>query len=189
LDSKKLEFKDENDLRPIMLFFQDEGRFGRINTLSKCWIPKGMRAIVGKQIIREYTYAYTSVCPQTGETFSMVIPYVSIELMQLYLNEFSESFKNYRVILTMDNAAWHTSKKIEIPDNIVTWSIPPYSPELNPAEHIWKYIRNVKKFNNHTFKTIEEVELKLAEALMEIENEKKIISSLTNYKWFNMIAV
>jgi len=124
LDAKKLEFNSEKDLRPVMLFFQDEGRFGRINNLTKCWIPKGMRAIVGKQIIREYTYAYTSVCPLTGETFSMVIPYVSVELMQMYLKEFSEHFKHYRVIMVMDNAAWHTSKKIEIPENIITWSIP-----------------------------------------------------------------
>ncbi len=142
-----------------------------------------MRAIVGKQLIREYIYAYTSVCPETGETFSMVIPRVNCELMQLYLNEFAENYLDNRLIVIMDNAGWHTSKILEIPQNMVIWNIPPYSPELNPAEHIWKYLREDKKFNNHTFKSLNEVETKLSNELSELQNEKEIIRNLTNFHW------
>ena len=65
--SKSLEFKDQSDDRPVKLFFQDEARFGRIDNTSSCWVPPGGRALVGKQTIREYSYAYLAVCPQTGE--------------------------------------------------------------------------------------------------------------------------
>ncbi len=67
-------FIGEEDERPIKLFFEDEARFGRINNVRKCWVEKCTRAIVTQQIIREYIYAYTSVCPQTGENFSIISP-------------------------------------------------------------------------------------------------------------------
>ena len=63
-----------NTQKPVKLFFEDEARFGRINNLSKCWVNRKDRAIVNQQIIREYIYAYTTVCPATGETFSIISP-------------------------------------------------------------------------------------------------------------------
>jgi len=83
----------------------------------------------------------------------------------------------------MDNASWHTCKEIEKPENITLWNIPPYSPELNPAEHLWHYIRETKKFNNRTFDSIQEVEEHLAIALKEMQTETEIIKSLTNFNW------
>jgi hypothetical protein len=62
-------FIEEKDERPIKLFFEDEARFGRINVIGNCWVEKCKRAIVTQQVIREYIYAYTSVCPETGENF------------------------------------------------------------------------------------------------------------------------
>src|SRR6476661_7384697 len=52
-----------NSQKPVKLFFEDEARFGRINNLSKCWVNRKDRAIVNQQIIREYIYAYTTICP------------------------------------------------------------------------------------------------------------------------------
>jgi len=68
-----------------MLFFQDEGRFGRINNLSKCWVPQNTRAIIDQQMIREYIYTYTAVCPQTGENFSLILPYSDTICMNTFL--------------------------------------------------------------------------------------------------------
>jgi len=123
------------------------------------------------------------VCPDTGENFSMIIPNVNTHNMNLYINELSNEYPNYRIILTMDNASWHTCKEIEKPENITLWNIPPYSPELNPAEHLWHYIRETKKFNNRTFDSIQEVEEHLAIALKEMQTETEIIKSLTNFNW------
>ena len=56
LASKSLKFRNQEDTRPIKLFFQDEARFGRIDRVCSCWVPKGGRALAGNQIVREYTY-------------------------------------------------------------------------------------------------------------------------------------
>jgi len=169
LATQKLKFDIEQDDRPIMLFFQDEGRFGRISNLSRCWVSPKTRAIVGKQQIREYVYAYSAVCPHTGENYSLIMPYANSESMNFFVDELSKEYPKYRIILTMDNACWHSSKNMVLPENIRFWHIPPYSPELNPAEHLWDYIRETKKFNNQTFNSIEDVVEKLSQALNEMK--------------------
>ena len=147
----------ENDTRPIKLFFQDEGRFGRINNIKKCWVPKKDRAIVGQQIIRQYTYAFTAVCPETGENYSLILPWADTDAMNIFLSGFSKEYERYRVVMTMDKAGWHRSNDLKIPDNITFLFLPPYSPQLNPVENIWDYIREQKEFNNHTFNSLDEV--------------------------------
>jgi transposase len=61
--------------------------------------------------------------------------------MQYYMNEMFRHFNQYRIILCMDNAAWHKAEEINMPDNMISWFLPPYSPELNPVEILWKHIR------------------------------------------------
>lgn len=172
-----------NDSRPVMLFFEDEGRFGRSNNVSKCWAARGVRPAVKKQIVRQYTYAYASVCPETGESHSLVISGSNTEIMNYYLNDLSEVYKQYRIILCTDNASWHTSRSLKIPENIVFLYLPPYSPQLNPVEHLWDYIREQKGFNNRIINSIEEVIDKLSDALHQIEQEKDIIKSMCNFSW------
>ena len=175
----------ENDARPLKLFFQDEARFGRINNVSRCWVKRKDRAVVAKQIIREYIYAYTAVCPKTGETVSLVMPYSNTEIMNIFLRELSQQQSNSRILMVLDGAGWHTSNLLDIPANIELLPLPAYSPELNPVEHIWDYIREQKGFNNYTFDTINDVEDKLCKALSQIILEKEILKSLCNFNWIN----
>lgn len=177
-----MNFKEGDD-RPIKLFFEDEGRFGRSNNVSKCWSPKGYRAKVKKQIVRQYTYGYASICPETGESHSLVLSGSNTDTMNYYLDDLSIVYKNYRIILCADNAGWHVSTGLKIPDNIVFLYLPPYSPQLNPVEHLWDYIREKKGFNNRIMNSIEEVIDTLADALHQIEDEKPIIKSMCNFSW------
>jgi hypothetical protein len=78
--------------------------------VASCWVPKGCRALAGNQIVREYTYLYGAFCPETGDSFSLVLPYANGECMKIFLNMMSENFSNYRMIVAMDNASWHSSK-------------------------------------------------------------------------------
>jgi len=166
-----------------MLFFEDEASFGRINHVRKCWVHQADRAIVKKQAIREYLYAFTAVCPQTGETCSIISPYCNTDAMNALLLETSNAFPLYRILMIMDSAGWHTTKKLEIPENISILPLPPYSPELNPTEHIWDYIREQKEFNNYTFDSLAQVDKQLGMALCDLQNEKEIISSMCNFDW------
>lgn len=181
-------FTDGKDKRPIKLFFQDEARFGRINNVNRCWVPKKYRPIVTQQFVREYTYAYTTVCPETGETYSIIAPRNNTELMNIFLTEVSTHYNYYRIVMILDGAGWHISKDLVVPKNIRLLLLPPYSPELNPVEHIWDYIREQKEFNNHTFNSLDAVDDKLEIALKELHNEKEKMKSLCNFSWINSLS-
>ena len=178
-------FVDDNDDRPIKLFFEDEARFGRINVIGKCWVSKHVRAVVTQQMIREYIYAYTTVCPETGENYSIISPVNNTDAMNKFLKAFGKTYQHYRVIMCLDGAGWHTSKNVVLPENIRLLRLPPYSPELNPTEHIWDYIREQKKFNNYTFNTLDAVEKQLMKSLKELNNEKEILKSMCHFNWIN----
>ncbi len=181
--SKSLEFKKEEDDRPIKLFFQDEARFGRIDNICSCWVPRKYRAYVGNQIIRQYTYAYTAVCPETGESYSLILPYANGDCMDIFMQGISEEYKKYRIIMAMDRASWHTGDKTRKWENIVPLFQPPYSPELNPVENIWHHIRESGSFKNTTFKDLDEVETKLA---IELNNlDKETTKSISLFHWIN----
>jgi len=185
LVAQELKFNNSEDNREILVFFQDEGRFGRINNLTSCWVPKGKRASIGKQIIRQYIYAYTALCPATGDNFSMILPNSNTICMDIFLNELSEFYKNKRLIVIMDQTGWHTTGKLKGNENIVIWTLPARSPELNPVEYFWKHIRESKKFNNNTFNSIEDVAEKLEKALFEMHLDKETVKSFANYSWLN----
>jgi hypothetical protein len=165
------------------VFFEDEAAFGRMNHVRKCWVYRPNRAIVKKQAIREFIYSFTAVCPETGETCSIISPFCNTEAMNALLFETSNSYIHYRIIMIMDSAGWHTTSKLVLPENISILPLPPYSPELNPTEHIWDYIREQKGFNNNTFKSLDEVDIQLGKVLCELHNEKEKIKSMCKFDW------
>jgi len=75
-----------------MVFFEDEASFGRMNHVRKCWVHRPDRAMVKKQAVREYLYAFTTVCPKTGETCSIISPFCNTEAMNALLSETSITF-------------------------------------------------------------------------------------------------
>ena len=162
--------------------FQDEARFGRINGPKRCWEPKGTRPTAFCQVVREYTYAYAAVSPLDGVMDSLIIPFVDSEAMSLFLNEVSKRHKDEFIIMFLDGAGWHKSNEVKIPDNIKLEKLPPYSPELNPAEHLWEEIRE-KWFANTAFKDMNSVEDQLEIALFNLENNTEKVKSTTGFDW------
>ena len=117
---------------------QDETRIGQQGSLTRIWAPKGTRPRKVKQQQFISTYIYGSACAATGESFGLILPYTNTETMKLYLSNFSAQIKlNRHVALVVDNDGWHTSKDLEIPDNITLIPLPPYAPELNAMEQVW----------------------------------------------------
>jgi len=85
----------------------------------------------------------------------------------------------------MDKAGWHTSSKLSTPPNISIWNLPPYSPELNPVELIWREVRKLY-FNNQLFENLDAVEDRLVNGLKEFSKNKKSIKRLTNFSWIKL---
>lgn len=116
--------------------FQDEAGFGRINKPKYCWCEKGTRPSAPCHHIREYRYAYGAVEPLTGASCFLVMPYCDTVCMNLFLRELSNQFQEDTILLCCDGAAWHKAKSLELPDNIVLFHIPPYTPEMNPILYL-----------------------------------------------------
>jgi len=173
--------KNNIDINSVMIMFQDEARFGRINSPHKCWV-KGNRPYVYSQIVREFTYAYGAVCPFDGTFDSLVLPYVDSTAMGIFLDEVSKRHPERNIFMFLDNASWHKSNKLKVPFNIWLIPLPAYSPELNPAEHIWDELRE-KWFNNYTFDSIAAVEDRLTVGLHSLENNKSLIKSTSSFNW------
>ena len=160
--------------------FQDEAGFGRINKPKACWCPKGVRPSVPCHHIREYRYAYGAVDPRDGESFFLVMPYCNTECMNVFLQELSKAYVDDEILLVCDGATWHKSGGLMIPANIHITHIPPYTPEMNPIEQIWKEIRK-RGFRNEVFKTLEHVVERLCETIKNLPNTT--IQSITGRLW------
>lgn len=173
----------DNDKRPLKLFFQDEGRFGRIDNLVACWAPYSVRPCLAQQIIRQYTHVFTAVCPHDGESFSLILPYADTQAMTIFLDELSKEYSRNRIVIVMDQAAWHKSKRLGVFENISIVFQPPYSPELNPVEHFWEHIRE-KYFWNRSWKSLSDLEDALQKALREVSQAKETVRSLSSFHWF-----
>lgn len=166
----------------LRLMFQDEARFGRMNTPVICWAPRGVRPEVSCQLVREYDYIFGAVSPQDGKFVSLVFPYCNNETMSMHLNEISRRFPDEHVLLFMDKAAWHTTKKLKIPNNLTIDFLPPYSPQCNPQELVWDLLRT-EPFGNQCFNSMDDLEAVLVDALHNLENSPSTLQSLTSFDW------
>lgn len=160
--------------------FQDEAGFGRINRPKYCWCEKGHRPSVPCHHIREYRYAYGAVEPLTGESSFLVMPSCNTECMNVFLNELSSTYSDDKIVLVCDGAAWHKSGNLVIPENICLIFIPPYTPEMNPIEQIWKEIRK-RGFKNELFQTLDKVVERLCQTICSLSNDT--IISITRRDW------
>lgn len=167
---------------PVRIMFMDEARFGRISEVRRCWAPPGVRPIGFAQVERQYTYAYAAVAPFDGELMSLVLPEVNAEMMSIFLKETARRYLNEQVVMIMDQAGWHKAKRLQIPDNITLSWLPPYSPELNPVEHLWEQIRE-RWFHNHLFPSLKAVEIELVSALQHFLQSPTELMALTRFSW------
>ena len=100
--------------------------------------------------------------------------------MHIYLRELSKHFLNDFIVLMCDRAGWHGSKTLAIPDNIWIVNIPPYPPEMNPMEHIWRELRT-QGFRNEIFQTLEKVDDRLCDTICQLSPET--IKSICGRDW------
>ena len=98
-----MSFPDSLKDLPIVVFFEDEARFGRISREMDCLVKKEMIPTVAKQMIREYIYAYSALSPQTGDCYSIISPFCNTEAMNEFLKLVSANYP-YRIIMILDKA-------------------------------------------------------------------------------------
>ena len=86
-------------------------------------------------------YMYSAVNPVTGEDVSLFLPWVNTAMMHVFLEAMQEALNGRNCLLVMDQAGWHDSHDLRVPENIELVYLPPYSPELNPVERLWQWLK------------------------------------------------
>lgn len=160
----------------VNLYFQDESRFGLMTYTGRCLTAVGVKPLVTYQHKFDNTYLWGSYSPINGDSFVWEVSAVNTAVFEQYLNDFSAHKPNEYKIVVIDNAGFHSTKNIQVPDNIFLLRIPPYSPELNPCEQIWQHLK--KLFKNQVFKTIELLKQWLFKQVQNMTND--MIKSITS---------
>ena len=151
---------------------------------GKYLTARGIKPIIEYQHIFKTTYLYGSYSPINGDSFVWEINGIDSAIFESYLDHFSKYKPKEFKIVVIDNAGFHSTKNIDVPDNIYLLRIPPYNPELNPCEQVWQYIKN--RFKNQRFESMEELKKWLHETVINMS--KETIKSITsNYHYNNAI--
>lgn len=177
--------RDSHDTRPLLILAADEGRRSRIGEIRRCWCPPGIRPVVPKQQVREYVYAYAAVAPELGRMTCLVLPYANTKMMNLFVQQVSQDFHDYFVVMQVDRAAWHQSKALQVPENIRLLPQPAHSPELMPVEHIWEYVRE-NYFYNKILKSLDAVIDKVCEGLVALSSAPEKLRSMTYFPYLRI---
>ena len=174
--------------RRVRLMFQDEGRFGLLGKPRRCWVPIGVRPVVGARLVRKFSYAFAAVSPHDGVMDSLILPWVNAQTMSLFLSTVAQRHPNEFIVMVMDQAGWHIAHDLEVPQNMRLGLLPPWSPEINPAEHIWDALRE-DCVGNTVFANLDAADKALSAGLLSLELDPSRMHSLTGFKWIISISL
>ena len=140
----------------IELWWQDEARIGQKNKLTRRWARRGTRPRAPRDQRTEWAYIFGAICPAKGKGAGLVMPWCDTDAMAAHLIEISAAVDpGAHAVLIVDQAGWHLTPKLAIPDNITVLALPPRSPELNPVENVWQFMRD-NWLSNRIFKSYED---------------------------------
>src|SRR6202140_730237 len=127
----------------VEVWFQDEARIGQKNSLTRVWGQTGSRPAASKDLGFASAYVFGAVWPSQGKAGGLIMPICNTAAMNHHLNEISSQVAaDAHAVVILDGASWHKSHGLVVPSNITLLALPPYSPELNPVERIWHYLRS-----------------------------------------------
>lgn len=159
----------------------DESRFGLRTVLRRRITLRGCKPVMAIEQEYENTYLFGAFAPVQGSAVYWEFPFLNASTFELFLKEFAadEQAREYQNVLMLDNAAAHHAKTIVVPENVTLIYLPPYSPELSPAERVWEYLKD--KMSGKVFGTIEALSLELEQVIKGVSQD--VIASLTSPDW------
>ena len=129
-------------MTPVEIWFQDEARIGQKNGQVRQWARRGTRPRQPTDQRYDNAYLFGAICPARGVGAALALPHADAEMMQLRLDEISRNVADdAHAVLLLDRAGWHTTGKLDAPDNVTPIFLPSRAPELNPVENVWQYLR------------------------------------------------
>lgn len=167
----------------MTVWFQDEMRLGQKNPRTRRWARRGTRPRAISDLRTKSAYLFGAICPELGTGAAVVMPRANTEAMQHQLDEIGRCTEaGTHAIIVLDQAGWHTTEKLRLPKNVSLLELPPKSPELNPAENIWQFLRQTK-LSNRIFEDYEAVVSAACEAWNSLIADPTRIKSIATREW------
>jgi hypothetical protein len=169
----------------IGLWAEDEHRLGLFPVVRRVWAPKGQRPLAPVARHYEWLYVFGFVRPATGQSWWCLLPTVTTAAMGLALATFARDEgidAAHRAVLVLDQAGWHVSGGLVVPAGIDLVFLPPYSPELQPAERLWPLLD--EPVANRAFGTIDALEAVLVNRCRTLEADPARLQAHTHFHWW-----
>jgi transposase len=144
--------------KTLRLMFQDEARFGQPGTTTTVWARTGSRPTAVRQTEYQYVWVMGVVCPETGFAEGLLCPRLDARYVNVFLRQLSERIPpDEHVVMLWDGASFHRSGQVRMPQNITAIQLPAYSPELNPIENLWHYLKS-HYWSNRVYEDAEDLD-------------------------------
>ena len=178
---------EDQTLESVDIWFQDEARFGQQNTTTRLWAEKGSRPRAVKQQQFINAYLFGAVCPANGNTEALVVPFSNKEGMRLHMEQISQATPIGRhSVVIMDGAGCHTDNVVDEFDNVSILKLPAYSPELNPIEQVWQWLRQ-RCLSNRVFRGYEEIVEQVSRAWNTFIADVERVKNLCWREWIKLV--
>jgi hypothetical protein len=167
----------------------DQHRLGLKPILRRVWCRRGQRPQAVVQHRYQWCSLYAFVHPPSGRTCWLLLPTVSIAAFTIALAEFAQAVgagQGTQILLVCDGAGWHVSPQVQVPAGVHVHLLPPYSPELQPAERLWPLI-NEPLANRH-FADLDAMETVQAQRGLTLQAMPEVIRAHTNFHWWPQTA-
>ena len=170
------------------VYFQDEARFGTQGTITRVWARKGSRPRAVRQNGREWLYVMIAVCAVTGDASALIMPELNTAVVNLFLEQFARELPaGVHAVLIWDGAGFHTGGDLVVPAGVSLIRLPPYSPELNPVENLWHYLRS-HHWSNRMYKGYEELKEEAVRSLGVVCQDTDKLRTICNADYVNQRA-
>jgi hypothetical protein len=183
------ERRERDPGRAVEVWAFDEHRLGLKPVLRRQWAPRGQRPVAVGRHRYEWLYLYGFVHPATGEVVWFVCSTVDAELLSAVLTAFAAAVgagEGKLIVLVLDNAGWHIGGDLVVPPGIELTFLPPYTPELQPAEHSWP-LANEAVANKH-FATLKDLDAALSERCRTLADMPEVIKAATHFAWWPAVT-
>ena len=162
------------------MFSQDESRCGLLTVRRRRLTARGVQPIGTIQHVCAWFYVYGAVAPTTGESCFFELPHLNRVNFQAFLDQFARAFPDSLNLLVLDTSGGHSAKQLDIPENVCLVWLPPYSPELNPIERVWRDLKDQLAWQQ--FADVEAQQEYVADVLCAYD--AMTLQALTAYPYF-----
>jgi transposase len=164
----------------VRVYFEDEARFGTQGTITRVRAPKGSRPRAVRQNGREWLYVLVAACVGTGAASALIMPELNAAVVNLFLEQFSRELPaGVHAVLIRDGAGSHTGGDLVVPSNVSLIRLPPYSPELNPVENLWHYLR-AHHWSNREYEGYEGLQGEAVRSLCAVYDDAERLKGICN---------